>query len=125
LRETTTARGGKLVCVFGCGGDRDAGKRPMMGAVAERLADHVVITSDNPRSEDPLLIAQQIIAGMKAAPLLELDRALAIRNAIGSADTRDVVLLAGKGHEAYQEIDGVKTPFSDMGSAQRALEHRK
>ena len=110
------------MCVFGCGGDRDPGKRPMMGAVAERLADQVVITSDNPRSEDPAQIAKEIIAGMKSTPLLEPDRALAIRNAITAADSRDVVLLAGKGHEAYQEIAGIKTPFSDMGSAQRALD---
>ena len=125
LRETAVARGGKLMCVFGCGGDRDPGKRPMMGAVAERLADRVVITSDNPRSEDPTQIALQIIAGMKIVPLLDLDRAQAIRDVIDMAKARDVILLAGKGHEPYQEIKGVKTPFSDMGSAQRALENRK
>ena len=125
LREVALARGGKLHCVFGCGGDRDAGKRPMMGAVAERLADEVVITSDNPRSEDPAHIAQQIRDGMTTLPLLELDRARAIRNTINAAALCDVVLLAGKGHEAYQEIAGVKHPFSDMGFARLVLEQRQ
>jgi UDP-N-acetylmuramoyl-L-alanyl-D-glutamate--2,6-diaminopimelate ligase len=125
LREVALSRGGLLICVFGCGGDRDPGKRPMMGAVAERLADQVVVTSDNPRSEDPEQIARQILVGMRSHPLVELDRARAIRNAIVAADPRDVVLLAGKGHEAYQEIAGVKQPFSDMGSAQRALERSR
>ena len=85
----------------------------------------MVITSDNPRSEDPDQIAQQILVGMRSNPLVELDRARAIRNAIVAADPKDVVLLAGKGHEAYQEIGGVKQPFSDMGSAQRALERSR
>lgn len=124
LRENALARGGILICVFGCGGDRDTGKRPLMGVVAEQLADQVVITSDNPRSEDPEQITAQIVAGMQSKPLIELDRARAIRLAIVAADVRDVVLIAGKGHEAYQEIAGVKHPFSDMGSAQRALEQR-
>ncbi len=125
LRETVLVRGGKLICVFGCGGDRDPGKRPLMGAVVERLADKAVVTSDNPRSEPPEAIAQQILAGMKSRPQLELDRAHAIRNAIVQANARDVVLLAGKGHESYQEVAGVKHPFSDIGSASLALEHRK
>jgi UDP-N-acetylmuramoyl-L-alanyl-D-glutamate--2,6-diaminopimelate ligase len=124
LREIAIARGGRLICLFGCGGERDPGKRPMMGALAERLADQIIVTSDNPRGEDPQHIADQILAGMQSKPLVELDRARAIRNAVAIADARDVILLAGKGHEAYQEIAGVKHPFSDMGSAQRALELR-
>jgi UDP-N-acetylmuramoyl-L-alanyl-D-glutamate--2,6-diaminopimelate ligase len=124
LREIASTRGGKLVCVFGCGGDRDAGKRPMMGAVAERLADQVIVTSDNPRGESPEHIAAQIVAGMQSTPLVELDRARAIGNAIAAAHVNDVVLLAGKGHESYQEVAGVKHPFSDIEIAQRILEQR-
>ena len=124
LREIAIVRGGKLICVFGCGGDRDTGKRPLMGVVAERLADAVVITSDNPRSEAPAHIAQQILDGMKSSPKIELDRVRAIRHAISAADPRDVVLLAGKGHEAYQEIAGIRHPFSDVGVARLALEQR-
>lgn len=122
LRETAAARGGKLVCVFGCGGDRDAGKRPLMGAIAERLADRVLLTSDNPRSEDPDAIIAAIAAGMKSPPRIEPDRARAIEMAIAEADRRDVVLLAGKGHEPYQEIAGVRHPFSDLEHARTALE---
>jgi UDP-N-acetylmuramoyl-L-alanyl-D-glutamate--2,6-diaminopimelate ligase len=125
LRETATARGGKLVCVFGCGGDRDPGKRPQMGAVAARLADRVLVTSDNPRSEDPLRIIAEIVAGMPAPRRIEPDRALAIAEAVAAADTRDVVLLAGKGHEPYQEIAGVRHPFSDLDVAQSALGGRQ
>lgn len=125
LREIALARRGRLICVFGCGGERDPGKRPLMGAMAERLADQVVITSDNPRGESPELIAAQIVAGMRKKPQVELDRASAIRNTIAAADVRDLILLAGKGHESYQDIAGVKLPFSDMGSAMRALERRK
>jgi UDP-N-acetylmuramoyl-L-alanyl-D-glutamate--2,6-diaminopimelate ligase len=121
LRETAAARGGRLVCVFGCGGDRDPGKRPMMGAMAERLADRAVVTSDNPRSEDPQAIITAILAGMQKAPAVEADRATAIRTAIGTADARDVILLAGKGHEPYQEIAGVRLPFSDRDAARAAL----
>lgn len=124
LREVAKSRGGRLICVFGCGGDRDAGKRPMMGAVAERLADQVVITNDNPRSEDPQHIAAQIADGMRSKPLVELDRARAIEQTIASATVHDVVLIAGKGHEAYQEIAGVRQPFSDIAVAQEALERR-
>lgn len=124
LRETAQARGGRLACVFGCGGDRDAGKRPLMGAVAERLADRVLVTSDNPRSEDPAAIAAAIVAGMARQPELELDRAAAIHCAVAEADVRDVVLLAGKGHEPYQEIAGVRHPFSDVDQARAALEEK-
>ena len=125
LRGTAAARGGRLVCVFGCGGDRDPGKRPLMGAVAERLADAVVLTSDNPRSEDPLAILAAIRAGMQSAPTVESDRAAAIEMAVRSAHARDVILLAGKGHEPYQEIAGVRLPFSDLDSAKSALAGRR
>lgn len=125
LRGTTQARGGQLLCVFGCGGDRDAGKRPQMGAIAERLADAVVVTSDNPRSEEPQAIIAQILAGMQAQPAVEPDRAAAINAAIAAADVRDVILLAGKGHEPYQEIAGVRTPFSDLDCAKSALARRQ
>ncbi len=121
LHGTATARAGRLICVFGCGGDRDAGKRPLMGEVAERLADAVVLTSDNPRSEDPLAILAAIRTGMHGAPVIEPDRAAAIRRAVGTADAKDVILLAGKGHEPYQETAGVRQPFSDVEQAMAAL----
>jgi UDP-N-acetylmuramoyl-L-alanyl-D-glutamate--2,6-diaminopimelate ligase len=124
LRETAATRGGRLVCVFGCGGDRDPGKRPMMGAMAERLADRVLLTSDNPRGEDPEEIIAGIAAGMTHEPAVQSDRAAAIRAAIIDADARDVILLAGKGHEPYQEIAGVRHPFADLDHARRALENR-
>jgi len=115
LRPVAEARQGRLWCVFGCGGDRDATKRPLMGGVAERLADEVVLTSDNPRSEDPRDILEQIADGMQdrgRARLVE-DRAAAILYAIKHAAPADVVLVAGKGHEATQEVQGRKRPFSD------------
>ena len=124
LRETATARGGRLTCVFGCGGDRDRGKRPMMGAVVEILADRVVLTSDNPRGEKPQAIIDEILAGMTTEPVVELDRAAAIGAAIRDADARDVVLLAGKGHEPYQEVGGTRHAFSDLEQARNALEAR-
>ncbi|HTJ96980.1 MAG TPA: UDP-N-acetylmuramoyl-L-alanyl-D-glutamate--2,6-diaminopimelate ligase [Rhodocyclaceae bacterium] len=124
LREVAAARAGKLHCVFGCGGDRDAGKRPLMGAVAERQSDHVVLTSDNPRSEDPAAILGAIRAGMKTLPHIEMDRGVAIRTVIAAAAKQDVVLLAGKGHEDYQEIKGERFPFSDLLHAKQALEAR-
>ncbi|PLQ01704.1 UDP-N-acetylmuramoyl-L-alanyl-D-glutamate--2,6-diaminopimelate ligase [Cupriavidus pauculus] len=115
LRPVSDARQGRLWCVFGCGGDRDATKRPLMGGVAERLADDVVLTSDNPRSEDPLDILEQIADGMQDRSRVRLieDRAAAILYAIKHAAPADVVLVAGKGHEATQEIQGRKRPFSD------------
>ncbi len=120
--------GGELVCVFGAGGDRDPGKRAQMGAIAARLADRVVITNDNPRSEDPQAIANAIARGVREAGnrrwLVELDRAKAIREAIREADLGDVVLIAGKGHETYQEIGGVRTPFDDSLVAAQALASR-
>ncbi|MGA9395459.1 MAG: cyanophycin synthetase, partial [Azonexus sp.] len=128
LRDVATARGGELSVVFGCGGDRDKGKRPQMGEVAARLADRVVLTSDNPRGEDPLRIIAEIDAGtsaMKIRAESEVDRANAISRAIGTAAASDVILLAGKGHEAYQETAGVRTPFSDVDHARAALELRR
>ncbi|MDJ1162108.1 UDP-N-acetylmuramoyl-L-alanyl-D-glutamate--2,6-diaminopimelate ligase [Burkholderia gladioli] len=126
LRPIAEARGGALVCMFGCGGDRDATKRPLMGGIAERLADRVVVTSDNPRSEPPLAILEQIVAGMKApaAALRIEDRASAILQAVRGAARQDVVLLAGKGHEATQEIMGKKREFSDQDHARLALAAR-
>jgi UDP-N-acetylmuramyl-tripeptide synthetase len=124
LREVASTRGGRLHCVFGCGGDRDAGKRPLMGTVAEKNADVAVITTDNPRSEDPAAIIASIRAGMKSQPRIELDRGIAIESVIATAAPADVVLLAGKGHEDYQEIKGQRLPFSDITVAAKALESR-
>lgn len=123
LREVAEAGGGKLICVFGCGGDRDRGKRPMMGAIAAQLADSCIVTSDNPRNEEPRDIIAAIVSGMgKWNYQIIEDRAQAIEQAIGNAQAADTVLLAGKGHEPYQEINGVKYPFSDVEVAQRALQ---
>ncbi|UTH75570.1 UDP-N-acetylmuramoyl-L-alanyl-D-glutamate--2,6-diaminopimelate ligase [Chromobacterium sp. IIBBL 290-4] len=114
--------GGRLFCVFGCGGDRDPGKRPMMGAIAEKHADVAVLTSDNPRSEDPQAIIRDVLAGMDAARAhVEADREAAIHWAVSQAKVGDVVLVAGKGHEEYQDIAGVKRPFSDFRVAEEAL----
>ncbi|OLL29939.1 UDP-N-acetylmuramoyl-L-alanyl-D-glutamate--2,6-diaminopimelate ligase [Burkholderia sp. SRS-W-2-2016] len=126
LRPIATARGGELICMFGCGGDRDATKRPLMGAIAERLADGLVVTSDNPRSEDPLAIIEQIAAGMHDASKARRieDRASAILQAIRGAAREDVIVLAGKGHEATQEIMGKKRAFSDQDHARLALAAR-
>ena len=125
LRPIAEARGGALWCVFGAGGDRDAGKRPIMGMVAERFADRVVVTSDNPRSETPFRIASDIRAGFTREPwLTELDREKAIRSALDSAGPDDVVLIAGKGHEAWQEVAGRRIPFSDVEVARRCLRQR-
>ena len=119
LREVTV---GKLVCVFGCGGDRDRGKRPMMGSVASKFADACIVTSDNPRGETPNDIIASIASGMNGwnYRIIE-DRAEAIAQAIQAAGAADTVVVAGKGHEAYQEVMGVKYPFSDAEAAQRAL----
>ena len=126
LRPLAAERGGALWCVFGCGGDRDASKRPLMGAVAQQQADHVVATSDNPRSEDPAVIIHQILQGTIAGGTVvaEPDRAAAIALAIGQAQAADVVLIAGKGHEDTQESAGVRLPFSDMAHAHSALQAR-
>lgn len=106
---------GKLWCVFGCGGDRDKGKRPLMGKIAEIEADEIIITDDNPRTEDHQAIADDILAGCQQpqAIRVELDRKAAISYAISHAAPNDIVLVAGKGHEAYQEVDHIKFPFSD------------
>lgn len=112
----TLVDGGKLVVVFGCGGDRDRSKRPLMGEVATRLADVSVLTSDNPRSEDPVAIARDVLDGIPAdrlGPTVELDRRAAIRAALRSAGAGDVVVIAGKGHETGQTANGMTTPFDD------------
>ena len=122
LREAGAATGGKLICVFGCGGDRDRGKRAMMGLVAEKFSDHCIVTSDNPRSEDPQHIITEILGGMTAHNHeVIVERAIAIECAIGLAQQCDTVLVAGKGHEGYQEINGVKHPFSDVAVAEGVL----
>lgn len=127
LRPLAEQRGGRLWCVFGCGGDRDSAKRPLMGAIAARQADQVLVTSDNPRSEKPEAIIAQILLGLPHNGVVDVqvDRAMAIAEAIQRADACDVVLLAGKGHEETQEIAGVKNPFSDRIQAQRALQDYK
>ena len=119
---------GRLWCVFGCGGDRDATKRAPMGEAVARRADVSVVTSDNPRTEDPGAIAAQVAAGVRAAgvePVVELDRRTAIDFAVRSASRGDVVLIAGKGHEDYQILGMVKQPFDDRIEARRALEDRR
>jgi len=118
LREQTR---GRLLCVFGCGGNRDKGKRPLMGEVAARLADFVVVTSDNPRHENPRAILDAIVAGMTGDYHEEADRAAAITLALHQAKAGDIVLIAGKGHEVYQEIGDEKLPFSDTEVAARVL----
>lgn len=124
LREMMQTTGGNLICVFGCGGNRDQGKRPLMGQVAVRLADRSIVTSDNPRDEDPQEIIDQIIIGMRDDKYsVIVDRAAAIYHAIAHAQPGDTVLIAGKGHEQYQEVGGVKHAFSDSEVAQHALQH--
>lgn len=125
LREMATARGGRLTCVFGCGGSRDSGKRPIMGRIAATLADSVMLTSDNPRSEDPNAIIDEISAGMSPSPRIEVDRAHAIMSAIWNAGSADVVLIAGKGHETWQEAQGRRLPFDDREWAGFALSWRR
>jgi UDP-N-acetylmuramoyl-L-alanyl-D-glutamate--2,6-diaminopimelate ligase len=125
LREIVS--GGRLICVFGCGGNRDKGKRPLMGQAAAKGADEVWVTSDNPRNEDAHHIIEDILAGTRGVAKdghvrVEPDRARAIFEAIGGAHHGDVVLIAGKGHEAYQEIAGERLPFSDISVAKKALE---
>ncbi len=118
LREQTC---GQLICVFGCGGNRDKGKRPMMGEVVSTLADMAVVTSDNPRHEDPRQIIKEIVAGMSGPYHIIEDRAAAIGQAIRDAGPDDIVLLAGKGHESYQQIGDQKLSFSDLEVAQQVL----
>ena len=127
LRPLALQRAGQLWCVFGCGGDRDASKRPLMGAIAAQNADHVVVTSDNPRGEKAESIIAQILLGLSPCQSVDVqtDRTQAIAEAITRAAPNDVVLLAGKGHEETQEIAGVMHLFSDRTHAQQALQKRK
>jgi UDP-N-acetylmuramoyl-L-alanyl-D-glutamate--2,6-diaminopimelate ligase len=120
LREARALARGRVICVFGCGGDRDREKRPVMGRIAQDLADVAIVTSDNPRSEDPLAIIDEVLRG---APELDVepDRRAAIARAIETARDGDVVLIAGKGHEQGQEVAGVKLPFDDREVAREAL----
>jgi len=122
LRPLARARGGRLWCLFGCGGDRDASKRPLMGAMAAAHADRVVLTSDNPRTEAPQVILAQILPALQgqAGVVVEPDRALAINQALALAAAADVVLIAGKGHEDYQEVAGQRLPFSDAAQVRAA-----
>ncbi len=125
LRHET--RGGRAIVVFGCGGDRDPGKRRPMGRVAGRLADVVIVTDDNPRSEDPEAIAGEVLAGVRdagAEALRVADREEAIARALRMANDGDAVLVAGKGHEAYQEVDGRRLPFDDREVARTLLAGR-
>jgi UDP-N-acetylmuramoyl-L-alanyl-D-glutamate--2,6-diaminopimelate ligase len=124
VESQVTNHESRLICVFGCGGERDRGKRPLMGRVAARLADRVVVTSDNPRRENPRAIIGDIVAGARGAArgiVIEADRRAAILRAVEEARRGDVVLLAGKGHEDYQEIGGARRPFSDADVARKAL----
>jgi UDP-N-acetylmuramoyl-L-alanyl-D-glutamate--2,6-diaminopimelate ligase len=121
LRTARELSGGRVLCVFGCGGDRDRGKRPQMGRIASELADVAIVTSDNPRSEDPIAIIEEVLAGAVGEPEVEPDRRAAIERAIELAEPGDVVVIAGKGHELGQEIDGRVTPFDDRDVAREAL----
>lgn len=122
LQPVARSRGGQLWCIFGCGGERDASKRPLMGVIAARHADCVVLTSDNPRSEEPQAIISQILLGMagRESVSVQSDRAQAIANTLAMAGRNDVVLIAGKGHEAYQEIAGQRLAFSDQEQVRQA-----
>jgi UDP-N-acetylmuramoyl-L-alanyl-D-glutamate--2,6-diaminopimelate ligase len=127
LRASRPFSRGRLVCVFGCGGDRDRSKRPQMGEIASRLADVVVVTSDNPRTEDPQQILTDVLAGIAAdrADLhVQVDRAAAIATAIAAAAPDDLVLIAGKGHEDYQILGTTKIHFDDREEAEKALRAR-
>ena len=123
LKETDNA--GALWVLFGCGGDRDPGKRAEMGAIACRFADRVILTSDNPRSEAPEAIIADILRGCDDSPIVEADRASAIALVIAEARVGDTVLIAGKGHETYQEIAGVRSPFNDAEHAAQHLQQRR
>lgn len=127
LRGVAHSRGGQLWCLFGCGGDRDTSKRPLMAAAAQKNADQLVVTSDNPRREEPQAIIDDILQGLTRGDsvYVQADRALAIAQTVAFAQPGDVVLLAGKGHETYQDIHGVKHPFSDTQHAQAALDARR
>jgi UDP-N-acetylmuramoyl-L-alanyl-D-glutamate--2,6-diaminopimelate ligase len=127
LRASRPFSRGRLVCVFGCGGDRDRSKRPLMGEIASRLADAVVVTSDNPRTEDPQQILADVVAGIpqdRGDLCVQVDRALAIAQAISEAGPDDLVLIAGKGHEDYQILGTTKIHFDDREEAEKALRAR-
>ena len=126
LRSRAARQGGRLWCVLGCGGDRDASKRPLMAAAAEAVADEVVLTSDNPRNESPEAIVAAMVQGLirPQSSRIQLDRAQAIAEVVAQAAAQDVVLVAGKGHESEQEIMGVRHPFSDVAHARMALQQR-
>ena len=125
LKPMATARDGQLVCVFGCGGDRDMGKRPIMGKIASEIADRVIITSDNPRSENPEDIIQQILQGVdhdkQSKVTTVVDRAFAILTSVKQSRSNDIVLVAGKGHERVQEIAGNRFAFSDQDHIRLAI----
>jgi UDP-N-acetylmuramoyl-L-alanyl-D-glutamate--2,6-diaminopimelate ligase len=123
LRSLRAAAGrrSRLFCVFGCGGDRDRGKRPLMGAAASRVADEIIITSDNPRSEDPAAIIADIAEGVSVRHRQIADRRQAILQALAQAQRGDIVLIAGKGHEQYQEIRGMRRRYSDAAVVRAAL----
>lgn len=126
LKTIQTIKKGKLITVFGAGGDRDREKRPLMGKIAEQLSDLCIVTSDNPRSEDPQVIAREIAAGFEeGAPIIELDRKKAITKAIESAKMGDVVLIAGKGHEASQEFAHRVVPFDDVETAREICREKE
>ena len=122
LQTARTITAERLICVFGCGGDRDRTKRPIMGEIASRLADFAVVTSDNPRSEEPGDIIEQILAGIEGAQhAAEPDREAAIKQAIAMAQPGDTVVIAGKGHETYQELRDGRIDFDDREVARRML----
>ena len=125
LRTLRLQCSGKLWVVFGCGGDRDKGKRAEMGRVADQLADHIVVTSDNPRSEPPEQIIHQVLLGISRKVIAVADRRDAIRAAINAAAADDIVLIAGKGHEAYQIVAAKRLPFSDLAEARLALRQKR
>jgi UDP-N-acetylmuramyl-tripeptide synthetase len=122
VREITENR---LIVVFGAGGDRDRGKRPIMGAIAEELADIAIVTSDNPRTEDPDFIISEVVGGMKFEDkrIVITDRRKAIAEAVKISQAGDVILVAGKGHESYQEINGVRSDFDEEKILREALNH--
>ncbi len=121
LRTARELTAGRVLVVFGAGGDRDRGKRPLMGKVAADLADVVIVTSDNPRSEEPLAIIQDVLQGTGTDVEIDPDRRAAIQRGIALAEPGDVVVIAGKGHEQGQEIAGEKFPFDDREVAREAL----
>jgi len=121
LRAARGLGDGRVIVVFGAGGDRDRRKRPLMGRVAVELADHVIVTSDNPRSEDPVAIIEDVLQGAGVDVEIDPDRRSAIARALGLAEPGDVVVIAGKGHEQGQEVAGVVHPFDDRAVVREAL----